>query len=79
MAKCYYCKGETTIKKIDVDFLWGDQLFVFKKVPVEVCTRCGEKYYSAEISHKFDQLVKEANNKTRKPEKILEVPVFSFS
>lgn len=74
MYNCYFCKGKTEIKNIDVDFRWGDKLFVVKNVPVEVCTQCGERYYSAEISKKLDALVK---NQT-KPQKTIEVPVFNW-
>ncbi len=75
MSKCYFCKGTTKIKNVDVDFRWGDKLFVVQDVPVEVCTQCGERYYSAEVSEKLDELVKKSS---RKPQKTLEVPVFNW-
>lgn len=78
MSKCYFCGGETRMKKIDRDFRWGDKLFVIKDVPVEVCMRCGERYYSAKVSKKIDKIVQESS-KTRKPKKIIEVPVFNFA
>ena len=76
MSKCYFCKGTTKIKNIDVDFRWGNKLFVIKDVPVEVCSQCGEKYYSAEVSKKLDDLVKDS--KSNKPQSTLEVPVFNW-
>lgn len=78
MSDCYFCKAKTEIKNVDVDFRWGDKLFVVKNVPVEICTQCGERYYSAEISKKLDALVKEHNSSTRKPQRIIEVPVFNW-
>lgn len=78
MDKCCFCKGKTKIKNIDVDFRWGDKLFVVKNVPVEVCTQCGEKYYSSEVSKKLDELVKKQTASKIKPEKTLEVPVFNW-
>ena len=77
MAKCYYCKGTTEIRKVDVDFRWGDKLFVVKKVPVEICTKCGERYYSPEVSRKIDQVVKESKEGKR-PKQTLQVPVFDL-
>jgi YgiT-type zinc finger domain-containing protein len=74
VSKCYFCKGSTEIKNVNVDFRWGDKLFVVKNVPVEICTQCGERYYSAEISKKLDALVK----KQAKPQKTIEVPVFNW-
>lgn len=76
MAKCYFCQGETEIKNIDVDFRWGSKLFVVKNVPVEICTQCGEKYYSAEVSKKLDRLVKKQASSSIKPQQVIEVPVF---
>lgn len=78
MSKCYFCGGKTEIRKIDVDFRWGDKLFVIQKVPVEVCTKCGERYYSAKVSSKMDKIVQESS-KTKKPKEVIEVPIFNFS
>lgn len=80
MSKCYFCGGKTIIKKIDVDFRWGDKLFVIQNVPVEICTKCGERYYSAKVSSKMDKIVqKSLKSKEIKPKEVLEVPVFNFA
>lgn len=79
MSKCYFCGGKTEIKKRTVDFRWGDQLFVIQNVPVEVCTKCGERYYSAKVSHKIDKIVQKSLKKEEKPKEVLEVPVFNFA
>jgi len=76
--KCCFCKGKTEIKNIDVDFRWGDKLFVVKNVPVEVCSQCGEKYYSAKISKKLDNLVKKQKSSKIKPRQVIQVPVFNW-
>lgn len=78
MSECYFCKGKTEIKNVDIDFRWGDKLFVVKNVPVEICSQCGEKYYSAEISKKLDELAKKQASKEIKPQKTIEVPVFNW-
>lgn len=80
MSKCYSCGGETEIKKRTVDFRWGDKLFVIQNVPVEVCTRCSERYYSAKVSSKMDKIVqKSLKSKEIKPKTVIEVPVFNFA
>lgn len=79
MSKCYYCGGKTEIRKMTVDFRWGNQLFVIQNVPVEVCIKCGERYYSAKVSHKMDKIVEKSLKKVTKPKKVLEVPVFNFA
>lgn len=73
MFECYFCKAKTKIKNVYVDFRWGNKLYVIKNVPVEVCPQCGERYYSAKVSKKLDELVKE---KSKKSQEVLEVPVF---
>lgn len=78
MSNCYFCKGKTQIKNVDVDFRWGDKLFVVKNVPVEICTQCGERYYSAEVSKKLDDLVKKESESTIKPKKTISVPIFNW-
>ena len=78
MNKCYSCKGKTEIKNVDVDFRWGEKLFVVKNVPVEVCNQCGERYYSAEVSNKIDDLVKKQELSKIRPQQIIEVPVFQW-
>lgn len=78
MNKCYFCKGKTEIKNIDVDFRWGDKLYVVKNVPVEVCTQCGERYYSARVSKKLDNLVKKQELSKIRPQHVIEVPVFNW-
>ena len=78
MNKCYFCKGKTRIKNIDVDFRWENKLFVVKNVPVEVCSQCGERYYSAEVSKKLDNLVKKQELSKIRPQRVIEVPVFHW-
>lgn len=77
MSKCYFCKGKTEIKNVDIDFRWGDKLFVVKNAPVEICSQCGERYYSTKVSKRLDNLVKKSSKK-KVPQEILEVPVFSW-
>lgn len=77
MNKCYFCGGKTRIKNTTVDFRWGDKLVVVENVPVEICEQCGERYYSAEVSKKLDELV--LNKKqVKKSLTTIEVPVFNF-
>lgn len=78
MNECYFCKGKTEIRNVDVDFRWGDKLFVVKNVPVEVCIQCGERYYSAEVSRNLDNLVKKQEVSKIRPQQIIEVPVFHW-
>jgi len=78
VSNCYFCKGKTEIRNVNVDFRWKDKLFVVKNVPVEVCTQCGEKYYSAEISKKLDDFVKEQSEAKISSQDTIQVPVFHW-
>ena len=78
MNKCYFCKGKTRIKNIDVDFRWGDKLYVVKNVPVEICSQCGERYYSAGVSKKLDNLARKQELSKIRPQQVIEVPVFHW-
>jgi YgiT-type zinc finger domain-containing protein len=73
--KCVFCGG--TVKKKQVTFSYedGDKYILVENVPSEVCTRCGEKTYSPEIT---DKILKFAKNKF-KPVKTIEVPVYDFA
>lgn len=75
MHNCYFCKGKTKIEKVNIDFRWGDKLVVVENAPVEVCSQCGERYYSAEVSKKLDKLIKKSSNK---PQRTIEVPIFTW-
>jgi len=72
--KCVFCGGKTEIGK--ATFMYEDEnkyLFI-ENVPAEICTKCGEKTYSPDVT---DKLLEFAKNKF-KPEKIIKVPVFNF-
>ncbi len=43
---------------------------MIEEVPAKVCNECGERYYSAEVSRKMEEIVIEG-----KKEKIIEVPL----
>jgi len=75
METCYFCrKGILEDKKVTVDFRWGDKLIVIEEVPAKVCNECGEKYYSAEVSKKMEEIAIEG-----KEEEIIEVPLVRLS
>jgi len=78
VSSCFFCKGKTEIKNVNVDFRWKNKLFVVKNVPVEICTQCGEKYYSAEISKKLDDFVRKQSEAKIIPQNTIQVPVFNW-
>jgi HTH-type transcriptional regulator / antitoxin MqsA len=72
--KCIFCGCK--VEKRNVTFHYEDNnkyLFV-ENVPAEVCTSCGEKTYSSDVTDKLLKYSKEQS----KPSKTIEVPVYSF-
>jgi len=72
--KCISCGGATEAQ--NVTFIYdqeGEYLFI-EDVPAEVCSQCGEKTYSPEVT---DDLIRIAK-KRLKPTKMIEVPVFRY-
>ena len=61
--KCVICKtGETRAGKTTVTLEREDTTLVFKSVPADVCTNCGEAYVGEDIS---SQLLKAADEAVR--------------
>jgi len=57
MDRCYFCKGKVESKAIWHVHQWGDKIFIFKNVPAEVCTQCGETYFGPEGLEQMDRIV----------------------
>ena len=61
--KCVICKtGETRPGKTTVTLEREDMTLVFKSVPADVCTNCGEAYVGEDTS---SQLLKAADEAVR--------------
>ena len=71
---CIFCGGKIESKTVTFSYEQDERFILVKNVPAEVCTRCGEKIYSPEIT---DELLKFAMNRF-KPLKIIEVPLFDY-
>ena len=52
--RCTFCKG--TLHEGTAEFIAriGDEIIVIRDVPALICDRCGEAYYTAEVSRKID-------------------------
>lgn len=52
----------------------GEKVLIFKNVPAEVCTQCGETYFEPEALEKMDRVVAGLPEL----EEVTQVPVYSF-
>ena len=72
---CDACGSRVRQRRVTVDLRRGNRLFVFYRVPVGVCTKCGERYYPGPILERLDELAQHGMNGAKK----LSVPTFDFA
>lgn len=59
--KCVICRqGETRPGTGTVTLERGQTTVVFKKVPAEICSNCGEKYYDEDVTGELLKSAEEA-------------------
>ncbi len=59
--KCVICKyGETKKGKISVTLERDGMTLVFKEVPAQVCSNCGEEYVDEEITSRLLKTAEES-------------------
>jgi len=73
--KCVFCGGRVEKKRVTFSYEEDSKYLLVKNVPAEVCTKCGEKTYSPEVT---DELLRFAKEKF-KPVKTIKVPVFDYT
>ena len=73
--KCVFCGGKVVKTNVTFTYEEDDKYLIIENVPAEVCTKCGEKMYSPEVT---DELLRFARNEF-KPARRIEVPVYDFA
>jgi len=73
--KCVFCGGKVVKANVTFTYEKDDKYLIIEHVPAEVCTKCGEKMYSPEVT---DELLRFARNEF-KPARKIEVPVYDFA
>ena len=58
-----------------VDLRRGTSLYVFRNVPVGVCSKCGKRYYAGPLLGQLDEIAQHAVNGA----KTVKVPVFDYA
>lgn len=77
MNKCYQCGGKLKRENVDIARYWGKELIALNDVPSLICTKCGERYFDAKVSHQIDQRIQEALKRKSSVTRI-DVPVVQF-
>ncbi len=57
MEECIFCHGKTEERRIEHVRQWQGQLYLFRNVPAEVCTQCGEVFFGPEALKAMDKVV----------------------
>ena len=73
-CKCVYCGGDLVEQLTTFVYEDDDQFWVVRNVPAFVCTRCGEKEYTQETTHRVLALLKQPP----RPCEILHVPAYEL-
>jgi HTH-type transcriptional regulator / antitoxin MqsA len=73
--KCGFCGGKTENRMVTFTYEDADKFLIVEHVPSNVCTRCGEKKYSPDVT---DELLRYAKQEFR-PVRKMEVPVYDFA
>lgn len=71
---CDYCDGTLESRTVTVDWRRKGRLIVIEDVPISVCNRCGERYYTQAVMKQMEEISRSRHPATR----TLRVPVAKF-
>ena len=73
---CDICGGELLHNQTtDLEVWWKGELIVCRGLPADVCSQCGEAYFSAEVSEGLDRFL--AEHHRHRPTRYIPVPEYS--
>jgi len=72
---CEHCNGKVRTRRVIVDLRRGARLYIFRNVPVGVCSKCGERYYPGPVLEQLDEIAQHAVNGA----KTIKVPAFDYA
>lgn len=74
MDRCYFCRSKVERQTIRHIYQWREKIIIFKNVPAEVYTQCGEAYFGPEAVEQMDKIV----TGSVEPEEVAQIPVYSL-
>ena len=74
MNHCPFCKGPVERQRVEHIHRWKGSLYIFRNVPAEVCSQCGEVFFGPGALQAMDDIVKG----NQAPLDRLSVPVYSL-
>lgn len=73
--RCEYCGGSLAEKRVELLRKVGTQYVLLENVPAGVCTKCGTRYYAANVF----KMVEEALRRQRPADREIALPVYSLT
>ncbi len=73
-SRCEDCGGPLRSGRVTVDLRRGETLVVVRNAPADACSRCGRRYFHADVVSQLDRLVASRSKAKRR----LKVPVLKF-
>jgi len=77
--ECHICGGSTEGKPVTHELEIRGELLHFRAVPAKVCTRCGEKRFSAAVAKRIEQIIEHRDDISLGNVTFLHVPSFDYS
>lgn len=72
--RCEYCQGAIVEKKVSLSRKVKGKYVLLENVPAGVCTKCGTRYYAANVLKTIEETVRGH----RKAKREVRVPVYSL-
>ncbi len=72
--RCEYCDGLIVEKRVDLPRRVAKKYVLIENVPAGVCTRCGTRYYAANVLKTIEETVR----RRRKAVREVVMPVYSL-
>jgi YgiT-type zinc finger domain-containing protein len=54
---CSFCGGEVKENKVELDYRYKGNLYIFREVPAGVCKQCGEKYLTSKVAKEIERRI----------------------
>ncbi len=74
MNTCSICHSKVRAQKITYTQWYENHLIAVENVPAEVCSNCGEEYFSPDVADKVQKAIK-----LKKSVKAMKIPVFELA
>ena len=74
VARCAVCGQPLRAARVSHEEQRGDRLFLFRKVPAQTCTGCGETWIAEQPLATMDRLILEGQ-----PSEIVDTPLFDLA